>query len=745
MKRNLLLPIIFSQALCAHAWTEKSPTVEEAAHATNSELTTLNDKLQALCNDKSFTFDEQKHKSNKIWQDIVDEVNNARIELGIDEDAKLTERSSIGVGKESISEASSNGKYLGIDRWDLKLGVSLIGSEYADLGIGGRRQVTFIQQFPDRCRSLIRVAYDPLTKVPLNSERALNRLKPGDFVAFSSPLTIGLGKGISSFVTKDEMIKALGGFSIYATGEFNIHVYRMEDNYVRVRFFAAKTKGADINPGLRFYALDGLLKLKPIETQFGMAWTNLFSADYVFNLNDPASRLMYDKVMGEKFELKKVLNVAAIGYDTINPFGGDKSITRRLYSDLGEIEEASLTDLKKPLKDRRVIRLSKGETETFSKRRGIGVDIKVIKLRKRTTFSDSLVSFFDVMNENEKYVIKTISDLSEYNFFEYWGEEDHHNNAMLVKADSNFNPLYPTGLQNIRVKEELTFTADEIRGLNQRLQRLPEDIKSLLKLPNPKNGDISKARIEQSIFFDTQVLESQGSINYESVKAELARLFSGWGKIRITPQGLNLNDQDNPDSRVRSYNWAENQARYAREIRKKARKASDEKERKKLEQEAVQLEQTAHKEYLEAFSEDIELISKNLSGLFGKEDITQKLEYYNKLQKIPLFEEMGITLILNLIDQADKAGTSKVKMKDVVSYRLSITGRRMDPLITEYPAKGNLAVDGSSENKKKSEIFQRILNDNAYLTDRSFNLRYYMDEKGDSLSLEEVVARSTSR
>lgn len=714
MKRKLLVPIIFSQAIYAQAWTVNQE-LEKPIQQANTKIAGYNEELQSLCgNGKPLNLEEATTKSNKIWKTVVEQINNARIKLGYNESASLTDRSSISIGKDSVSETSVSGKYAGIDKWRVSVGASLLNTEFFDIGLSGTREVTFIQQFPDRCKSLVRVAYDPVTKIPLNSDRALNRLNPGDFVAFSSPLTLGFGKGLGSFIQNTDLLKSVGGFNFYATGEFNIHVYRMDNNYVRVRFFASKTKGGDINPGLKLYVL-GLKSLTLIEGQAGMSFSNLFSADYIFNLNDPEARAMYNRAMGEKFDLTKVT------FEGINPFEKDNSVQKRLFSDLGEIEKVSMADLSRPLEARRVIRLSKGDTETDSIRHGFGINLYVLKGSYRKTDSDSLVSFFDVTNDNQKYIIKSISEETKYNIFQLWGNEDSRNTALLVRADDKFKPLYPTGLQTIRVKEELSLSKNDIQNLKSRLSRLPKEIADSIVLPDPEKlkGPIAKARIEQSIFIDAQMLQAQQSITYQAVQDELKKLIAGWGRIESKPVHTNFAKLGDSYIDPRAAAWNEADAASYRD------------------------KQNLSALYLEVFDQELNQIPTYLSGLFGDAAIQTKLEYYDKLQSTPLFNEMGITLVLNLIENSDKNKTSNVKMKDAVSYRLSITGRGISPKITEYPSDNTVDQNAqSSENLKKSEIFRRILNDNSYQIDRSFNLRYYMNDKGDSLPLKEVVERS---
>lgn len=719
MKRNLLLPIIFSQAFMAQAQVSQTVQPEDAVKGkidqvtkvVDEKLASLNDRLQALCPEgKQVNLEEVGKQSNKIWKEITKQINNARIDYGIKERAEfLDDRISVGIGKKAISETSIGGKYSGVDKWTLDLYASPI--DY--VGVYTKREVTFIQQFENRCKSLVRLAYDPITKIPSTSERALKRLKPGDFVAFSSPLTVSIGQ---SFLERSNDLRGLAGLSVYASGEFNIHVYRMEDNMVRVRLFAAQTRGAGFSAGLKLYGILGT-SLRVFDANISQSATKLFSADYVFNLNDAQSRKLYDQALGQKFDLTKV------AFHSINPLVKENSVKDALFSDLDAIEAVSVQDANKDLNSRRVIRLAQGDTDITSNHVGFSFNLRLIKADNKLTMSKGEISLFNSENQLKNYLIDTISHKQSYDLFKVWGQEDAHNTAMLTQADSNFRPVALTGLQTIRVKEELAFSRDEIQTFQDRLtSRLPKEIAAILKFPDLsklKTG-VSNARIEQSLFIDAQALQAQGSITNSSVRAELTRLILASGNLASKPMDLSPSySAENQDPRAEAW--------------KEANKLANDRQYDK-----------AASYYLEAYQQELGLIPTYIGRILEPDtanNMQQKLKDYESLQTIPLYKELGTFLVLNLIGQSDKAGRSTVTMKDIVSYRLSITARGIEPKVSEYP-EINVADKSSSDNLRKSDIFRRIIDDNAYLSDRSFNLRYYMNDNGDSLSLKEVVARS---
>jgi hypothetical protein len=700
MKKKLLIPILMFQVLQAQAYVA-TPQMENLNSQLDKTLDTLNQNLQALCADeKNVDIEKAQKESNYIWKQIVNQINTAKINYGKDLDVSPITNTSLSIGKISGSEPSIGGKFSGIDRWNIGLSALVFGSEAADLGLSGRREVTFIQQFNSRCKSLVRLAYDPITKIPLTANRAIHRLNPGDFVAFSAPLTLSLGKGVALADTIQKNLTGSASLSVYASGEIDIHIFRMNDNFVRVRFFANKSKGISISVGLKFVAIPRMLTATPVELSATASNSNLFTADYIFNLNNEESRNLYDQVMGEKFKSIRV------PIPEIFPFASAEKAKDTLYADLGKIDDISFADSNLELKDRRVIRLGKGENDTNSFSRGLGINIfELVKAKITSTRSDSDVSQYNVENNQKYYKIKSMSHQNEYGIFKYWGQEDTYNTAFLAEADEKYNPTAAKGLQSIRVKQQIQFTKSEINSLKSQLTKtLPEAISSRLVLPDVEklSKNISNTRIEQSLFIDAQIFDEDNVINTDNIRIELANIIKTWGKINSNPYNAQSTSNDMKDPII------------------EAKKAGDNK---------YYWEKDGSADYMEAFAGELYIIPNLLSKLFdNKVSINEKLKTYDSLQYIDLFNEVGSTLLLRVIAQQPKNLLEKA-----VTYRLVITGKGIEPKITEFPENPDLS---------SSRLFQRILNENSFLTDRSFNLKYFLNDKGEALSLLEAYDQS---
>ncbi len=692
MKNKIIVTALIAQIFNSSAYA-LNQAVENTTDIADQKISLLNDKLQNLCRDKNVNLDEVQKSSNKIWAEIADQANNASLSLGLKQVFKLTNRTSLRLGKGTVSEPSIGGNYSGIDTWDVSLSAILARSSGLDLGVTGMRRVTYIQQFPTRCQSLVRVAYDPITKLPISADRVSKRLNEGDFIAFKAPLVLSLGKKIKSGVN----------FSIYAAGEIDIHVFKMKNNYARVRFFASKSQGFGFKLSPILFGINSLtsqiLKFTPAELFINKDATNLFTADYVFNFNEKASRDEYDQIMSRKFALSD------FPASSLNPFLSENTMKHALYADLEKIDQIAHEDSKLDLNQRRIIRLGTGDNKTLSTSFGLLSDIILAKALNSSTYAESDVTQYNIDNEKSYYKIKSITEQSKYNILGIFGAKNISNNAFLLSTDEQYIPLSSNGLQSEQISGELNFSKTEMLDLQNRLRKnLPPEITEILHFPDMTDlkRDIKNTRIEQTLFLNAQKLETTHIITAENVRSELIKIIRNWGPLNSAPVNTEnkISVESGGDPRT--------------EDKDKGDKAYRE-------------EKNGSQYYLEAYSHELGLIPELLSDLFNTDTkpVSKKIDIYSELQGIPLFKEVGTPLMLNMIP--------KEILSSVLTYRLVITGRGIEPQISEYPKNGNL---------KSINTYNRVLNDNTILSDRSFNLRYFLNEKGEPKSLVEVVDQS---
>ena len=127
-----------------------------------------------------------------------------------------------------------------IDRYQFKLNVrpGSIIREALDLpinvGINRGSEVCFVRHFTEKKAALQAIPYTP-RNLPLNAERALEHLIPGDYVALPVNLTVSQGTGLSSEYAGTVGLHAGISANVFVTGGFFVQVYRMHDSKVRLR------------------------------------------------------------------------------------------------------------------------------------------------------------------------------------------------------------------------------------------------------------------------------------------------------------------------------------------------------------------------------------------------------------------------------------------------------------------------------------------------------------------------------
>ncbi|MCX7977596.1 MAG: hypothetical protein N2578_01190, partial [Bdellovibrionaceae bacterium] len=78
--------------------------------------------------------------------------------------------------------------------------------------------------------------------IPVTAQRAIERLNPGDFVAFNADLHFIVGTNTSIFTSTFLSAKGYLGYAV--SGSFLVHLFRMKDNRMRVKFIAQRERGA---------------------------------------------------------------------------------------------------------------------------------------------------------------------------------------------------------------------------------------------------------------------------------------------------------------------------------------------------------------------------------------------------------------------------------------------------------------------------------------------------------------------
>ena len=658
--------------------------------------------------------------SDKLWTDFTSSLKSAKLTTRLDVPTQnLTRGLGVGGSYKIESNQSLAGKFSGVDIWELNLNATsdLLGLTNTEKGLGFGfgvnllRQVTFIQQFEDRMSSIARIPYDPITKLPLTADvfdkKFLNSktnkeefvLNEGEFVGFRAPMTFTIGKNIS-----EDALALMGlqsGLNYVISGEFDVHIFRMARNKVRVKLMAIKDKSTNLNLGVSIVGfnhvgkvlLNKIFDLNLLNFAYNQTDSNLFVADYIFNLDQQEARDLYNQFVGHKMRYNAESFIEQL--KTSNPLASNSTIRNRLIGDLGVLNEVAKQDQTKKIAERRIIHVSTGHNETKSESTGFKVNLlRLAKASNKETKSISRATVYaqDDLSKNNKYILEVTSKNYAYELFWLWGERDLNTSSLVLKADDKFNPENVLGFQITRTKEDTSMTETDYLSLKKRLgYMLPSAVLAKIQWPNwdfSKGGVVNNVYVQQEILLNENLFKSKIDITAEKIKAELTTLLKNYGSFKSLPMGnVSSTSPDLIDPRIKAFQ---------------------------------------NSNYIEAYNWELDLIPNKLFKVMSSNfSINERYKAYQELtNQVPLFSEISALLILKLIPEE--------YAKDIVMVRLSMSAKKQPAGEIFYP---------SSEQYFRKNIFRDILGQTNFILNRTFDLRTYIKETGALLTVEEILSQ----
>lgn len=608
--------------------------------------------------------------------------------------------SNVGLNYGYGSEPSISGNYSAMDTWSIGGGYipSAFGNSNLSPGISIAREITFVEQFKTRRESMKRHFYNPIERIPLTSAKAM-QMKEKDFVAFRSPMILSLGKGFSELSSAHA--ERFSGISLYSMGQVDVHIYRMPENHVRVRLFALKEKGLNMNVGVQLVGFkfsnyaSSMLNIQPINAFSSQTNSDLFSVDYVFNLDKPEAREEYDKLVSQKLRVTDLKNIGE-QIKAANPFKSAGEIKELFYADLESVQRIVEENAHKSLKERSIIRLTKSETEEAASTYGLsGRLTKLLNFTMLRRDSQKSVSLTNIENENRKFQLNTVSKEFNFELFTLFGAENKSESGLLTSTNDKFAPQDVLGFQSRRFKKDLNFEEAEFKAIKSRFEaNAPASVYKQIKWPkwDFSAGAIKNVSIEHIVFFNVPALQSIDSITKESIKTELKNVIRTWGRLGSEPVYTSQSDET-IDSKFR-------------------------------------LEKFHQGKYVEAYSWELDLIPDRLINIFSSNITTaEKMKYFSELQNIPLFNEIGPALVVRLIPED--------KLADAINYRLEFTGM-------DFKGNTGALTNFPSDTSKQGyiNIVANAIAQTEHTVDRTYNLRLFINEKGESYSLQDLANQS---
>ncbi|WP_291515565.1 hypothetical protein [Bdellovibrio sp. ArHS] len=615
-------------------------------------------------------------KPANIWERIQKEVAKQDIGASVSlVNAEILEGISTSLRYKIESEPSYvNGFYTRIDKYSLNFGLNpgdFIDDLDTPIGMSLEKgsEIIFARQFKSQKDSLLALPYTP-RNLPFTAEKALERLEPGDFVAFEGRLAFVVS--LSHDILKGEFT---AGASTHAliSGEFMVHVFRMADDKIRVKLIAVRGKGVGANAGIDLAdelevlgvsiiddRIQKWLSITPLNLGAGLNKNDVVMLDYVFDLRNPDAAKAYDSLMLYKVQLKDI--------KVANPLVTRKDLTQELLADLTDIENIALEDGLLPPEQRRIDRVFKGSSEGFNKDARMKFGLSLWKFEAGKAYGENKVLSYDKQDKEQYFLLDTLSRYKKTKiFFGLFGEETLMTSNLLFTADSNWVPqrfVTLTSAAEMKMRDVSRRDVAEI----QRLVKETIGEEEFNKIPWHNWDDGAKKHVngyfKQEVFFNPEALNVLPYMTEKALAVRFKQYISEKGRPRSRP----FVGGNSPIDYLT--NW------------------------------------------LAAFTGDVNRVAARLKIVTDpKRTVQERFDAFEDLQQMPIWKERGIGFLISFISEEDRP--------KFLRYEMILS------------AKGTKGIQYSFGTFAEEKLYRSLMYIQNIINNRSFDLRLYTDSNGE--------------
>ncbi|MEM1261012.1 MAG: hypothetical protein AAGH76_01315 [Pseudomonadota bacterium] len=585
-----------------------------------------------------------------------------------------------------------------VDRYSVATTVNpgdLLGGLPVRVALSAGSEIVFAQQFASgsAARS-IKATYTP-ERMPLTAERAV-ALKPGDYVRFDATLNL-LATLDQLFSLPSELVASKLGLKVLASGGFQIHVFRLDGERVRIKLIAERSAetGAAVSasPNLPI----ALLGIDPaaatlvefarfdrsIRLAISRSRSHVVLVDYTLDLEEPTVRAAYDNL----FHAARRLRLST----------EDTDDDRTLIGDLAALDTlASATDA--------VHRNFKGATRANSRRAGIGVSLRTYDVQRERIFREKLLSRVRRNNadteEVDYFLVPTWSRIRERAaFFGTLDERMEQSAEAMFSANNDGTPQEFIHLG-------FTFNYVDTILRNEEYRRIRNKVELLLT----EQGETALA----NRLSGTGWLQSG---QHRDVRMRLHYYFHDTAFRALTAAGLDDSDVmyerlvdfavaaiESEDFPYHDGGLDELVATYTRTLRPKGIERTD---RYAYARRIVQT----------LWGAELKRTTKRLVGVLDESlEPDDRLDAFVKLRWSSYYRKLGPAIWVYLLETAD------VNPADTMYLTLELDARNRAPVVFEFG------------NDSERDLYEAIRQVESILNDRSIDMR----ENG---ALESVIAR----
>lgn len=439
------------------------------------------------------------------------------------------------------------------------------GTQYF-VGPGGIVRFMFARQYlgnslMDRLRIATEPLYDPVRHFPWSTNRALKKLKIGDFVSFQVQLNLVVrGAQIQSFAPG---VLFVADASYILSGEFQVHLMRISDEKFRLKLIGIR--GRDTAGGVRFGYSNGSdftvtklsfldravtkrLSFSPFEINWHVPRSNLFLVDYELDFTDPEVASAYDQLISTAWNTET--------FKILNPFNGREELRELLLSDVSAFEKLFDRERRKRPESRTVDRRFRGNNEIMA---GSGMSIRVghhdiAEARVNQTYTENFITSVDRRGRERHFIMPLYNISGGWRAgFGFFDEELNRSSSLLMEADKNQRINSFGELSFYLEYRDKKFTSSEIRDLKEFIKaRLPEGLFDQIDWKDwADERDRDQARVTSLLVFRPDAVKLITGLDAIEIQTNLIAYLKSLPRIEAWPD-TSLLGNEGDEGRIRA-------------------------------------------------------------------------------------------------------------------------------------------------------------------------------------------------
>jgi len=374
-------------------------------------------------------------------------------------------------------------------------GLSLFPASLSDAGLGAgldsEIRCKFIKQYLDGLTATKDMTYLKnllhITKyMPLDAERALSKMVPGDYFSMRLPMTLNMGYDQASRIFEKLPLEKNIGYSL--SGLFEIHIAKLSETKVQLKLVFVNGKSSGLSVDSQYSGVlsltpisyinkrvTKLLKLSPVQFSLSQNNDQIFMADYILDLSKPQVARAYDEVLSSVRNISKATKLASpkVTFFRKNVAKNAEKMKQNLQTSIEPLDLVVAESIAKQNENNgefSAIRLFKGSNHVLGKNFNLHLGTKLFSFDGSSNSGQNDITSFSSTEEASYYHADSeIYGNNKAAGLDYWELSQRIQLTAVFSSDQNFENKKVAGIVISNEPKDKQFSAEDFEKTKKHL------------------------------------------------------------------------------------------------------------------------------------------------------------------------------------------------------------------------------------------------------------------------------------